>query len=32
MFREKENGKVIGNFFDRWDYFAEPMPTFNMQG
>jgi hypothetical protein len=26
------NGKVIGNFFDRWDYFSEEMPNFNMEG
>ena len=26
------NGKLIGNFFDRWDYFSESMPQFNMEG
>jgi hypothetical protein len=26
------NGKVIGNFFDRWDYFSEDMPNFNIEG
>ena len=25
-------GKITGNFFDRFDYFAEPVPSFNMEG
>ena len=26
------SGKKIGSFQDRWDFFATPVPTFNMEG
>jgi hypothetical protein len=25
-------GKNIGSFFDKWDFFASPVPSFNMEG
>jgi hypothetical protein len=27
-----KKGRAIGGFFDRWDYFGEPIPTFNIEG
>jgi hypothetical protein len=27
-----KKGRQIGGFFDRWDYFGEPIPSFNIEG
>ena len=27
-----KTGKDIGSFYDKWDFFATPVPTFNMEG
>ena len=28
----KNSGRKVGGFFDKWDYFGEPIPNFNIEG